>query len=110
VTQGYVANPCCESRRCRSIPGDTRAACVEIADLPNGARAVRDSKNPDGGHLMFTATEWSAFTADAAHRPVRLTARREDQRHGLRKPNTRPVPLATRPLTRQPSVRYIACR
>jgi hypothetical protein len=37
--------------------------CVEIADLPNGARAVRDSKNPDGGRLMFTATEWSAFTA-----------------------------------------------
>lgn len=37
--------------------------CVEIADLPNGARAVRDSKNPDGGHLMFTASEWSAFAA-----------------------------------------------
>jgi hypothetical protein len=36
--------------------------CVEIADLPNGARAVRDSKNPDGGHLMFAAAEWSAFT------------------------------------------------
>jgi hypothetical protein len=37
--------------------------CVEIADLPNGARAVRDSKNPDGGHLRFTAAQWSAFAA-----------------------------------------------
>jgi hypothetical protein len=63
VTQGYVANPCCESRRCRSIPGDTRAACVEVADLPNGAQAVRDFKNPTGPALTFTATEWAAFTA-----------------------------------------------
>jgi hypothetical protein len=38
-------------------------ACVEVADLPGGARAVRDSKNPGGGHLTFTATEWAAFTA-----------------------------------------------
>jgi hypothetical protein len=38
-------------------------ACVEVADLPSGARAVRDSKNPTGGHLTFTATEWAAFTA-----------------------------------------------
>jgi hypothetical protein len=38
-------------------------ACVEVADLDGGARAVRDSKNPTGGHLTFTATEWAAFTA-----------------------------------------------
>jgi hypothetical protein len=38
-------------------------ACVEVADLDCGGRAVRDSKHPDGGHLMFTATEWAAFTA-----------------------------------------------
>ncbi len=37
--------------------------CVEVADLPNGDRAVRDSKNPTGAPLRFTATEWSAFTA-----------------------------------------------
>jgi hypothetical protein len=35
--------------------------CVEVADLGSG-RAVRDSKNPTGGHLMFTATAWRAFT------------------------------------------------
>ncbi|MGH3852850.1 MAG: DUF397 domain-containing protein [Pseudonocardiaceae bacterium] len=38
-------------------------ACVEVADLDGGHRAVRDSKNPAGPALMFTATEWAAFTA-----------------------------------------------
>jgi len=35
--------------------------CVEIADLASGGRAVRDSKNPDGGFFRFTAGEWSTF-------------------------------------------------
>jgi hypothetical protein len=35
--------------------------CVEIAQLPGGARAVRDSKNPDREPLRFTASEWAAF-------------------------------------------------
>jgi len=37
--------------------------CVEVADLDGGARAVRDSKHTDGGHLVFTATAWRAFAA-----------------------------------------------
>jgi hypothetical protein len=37
--------------------------CVEVADLNGGARAVRDSKDPAGGYLMFTGVEWAAFTA-----------------------------------------------
>ncbi|MGH3920023.1 MAG: DUF397 domain-containing protein [Pseudonocardiaceae bacterium] len=37
--------------------------CIEVADLDHGSRAVRDSKDPTGPALMFTATEWSAFTA-----------------------------------------------
>ena len=36
--------------------------CVEVADLDGGARAVRDSKDPTGAHLMFTGAEWAAFT------------------------------------------------
>lgn len=35
--------------------------CVEVANLPVGGRAVRDSKNPDDGLFHFTADEWSAF-------------------------------------------------
>ncbi len=34
--------------------------CVEVATLPSGV-AVRDSKDPDGPVLRFTAEEWHAF-------------------------------------------------
>lgn len=37
--------------------------CLEVADLGNGGRAVRDSKNPTGAALTFTAAQWSVFTA-----------------------------------------------
>jgi len=36
---------------------------VEVADLDDGDRAVRDSKDPSGPALTFTAAAWSAFTA-----------------------------------------------
>lgn len=36
--------------------------CVEIANLPDGRRAVRDSKNPAGAVLWFTTVAWSTFT------------------------------------------------
>ncbi|WP_433713649.1 DUF397 domain-containing protein [Nocardia sp. CA-084685] len=39
------------------------ANCVEVAFLPNNHVGVRDSKYPSGPALMFTAAEWSAFTA-----------------------------------------------
>jgi Domain of unknown function (DUF397) len=35
--------------------------CVEVADLPGGAKAVRDSKRPEAGALRYTADEWAAF-------------------------------------------------
>ncbi len=37
--------------------------CIEVADLDGAGRAVRDSKNPNGPTLTFTATGWAAFTA-----------------------------------------------
>lgn len=37
--------------------------CVEVADLPDGGRAVRDSKHPGGPVLRFTPGEWTAFVA-----------------------------------------------
>ncbi|GAB3210352.1 DUF397 domain-containing protein [Marinactinospora thermotolerans] len=40
--------------------------CVEVADLYD-ATAVRDSKHPDAGHLVFTTTEWSAFLTTLKH-------------------------------------------
>jgi hypothetical protein len=35
--------------------------CVEVASLPGGGHAVRDSKDPGGPALMFTPDEWTAF-------------------------------------------------
>ncbi|WP_406312140.1 DUF397 domain-containing protein [Streptosporangium sp. NBC_01639] len=35
--------------------------CVEVAHLPEGGRAVRDSKNPDGPILCFSPDEWQSF-------------------------------------------------
>ncbi|WP_248962083.1 DUF397 domain-containing protein [Sphaerisporangium perillae] len=35
--------------------------CVQIANLPGGAKAVRDSKNPNRGPLRFTVSEWATF-------------------------------------------------
>ena len=43
-------------------------ACVEVADnlaAEHGVVLVRDSKNPTGPALRFTATEWAAFLAGA---------------------------------------------
>lgn len=35
--------------------------CVEVAELGGNAVALRDSKNPAGPNLRFTASEWGAF-------------------------------------------------
>lgn len=42
----------------RSGSGDQ---CVEVAALSAGRLAVRDSKDPHGAVLSFTATEWRRF-------------------------------------------------
>ncbi len=45
----------------KSSHSQGNAACVEVAWLPNGLAAVRDSKNPTAPALVFTAAEWTAF-------------------------------------------------
>jgi hypothetical protein len=44
-----------------SYSGGSGGNCVEIATLPDGDRAVRDSKDPEGPVLRFTADEWRVF-------------------------------------------------
>lgn len=44
-----------------SFSGDNQGECVEVADLADGGRLVRDSKNQTGPRLAFTASEWDAF-------------------------------------------------
>ena len=43
--------------------GGTGGNCVEVARNLPGVVAVRDSKDPHGAKLIFTLTEWEAFTA-----------------------------------------------
>ena len=43
--------------------GSNGGQCVEVASNLPGVVAVRDSKDPDGPKLAFTADEWAAFTA-----------------------------------------------
>jgi hypothetical protein len=38
--------------------------CVEVASNLPGTVAVRDSKDPAGPALLFTADAWDAFCAD----------------------------------------------
>ncbi|MEU3653139.1 DUF397 domain-containing protein [Streptomyces sp. NPDC032161] len=35
--------------------------CVEVAHTADGGRAVRDSKNPDGGLQFYAPEGWAAF-------------------------------------------------
>ncbi|WP_440063662.1 DUF397 domain-containing protein [Streptosporangium sp. OZ121] len=37
--------------------------CVEVAALPGGGQAVRDSKNPTGPVLRFTPGQWNTFVS-----------------------------------------------
>lgn len=37
-------------------------SCVEVADLPDGGRMIRDSKDQGAGPVLrFTPSEWQAF-------------------------------------------------
>ena len=44
----------------KSTHSSASAACVEVTALPGGV-GVRDSKNPDAGHLTVTPSQWAAF-------------------------------------------------
>jgi Domain of unknown function (DUF397) len=44
-----------------SRSGPTGGNCVEMAALPGGTVAVRNSRYPGDPALVFTATEWDAF-------------------------------------------------
>lgn len=46
-----------------TFSGDS--SCIELSTLPDGMVALRDSKNPDAGHLSFTRAEVDAFVKGA---------------------------------------------
>jgi hypothetical protein len=44
-----------------SRSGSNGGDCVEVADNLPGIVAMRDTKDRDGGTLIFTHAEWAAF-------------------------------------------------
>jgi len=44
-----------------SYSSDQGGNCVEIAELPDGGAAVRDSKDPTGPVLGVSRAQWAAF-------------------------------------------------
>lgn len=45
----------------KSSRSNGQANCVEVADLSDGGRAVRDSKDRGGPTLRFAHGAWSSF-------------------------------------------------
>jgi Domain of unknown function (DUF397) len=45
--------------------GPTGGNCVEVAFMPGGQVAMRNSRHPDGPALVFTRAEWDAFLGGA---------------------------------------------
>jgi hypothetical protein len=41
------------------------SACVDVATLPDGGRAVRDGKDPESPARRFTASAWHALISGA---------------------------------------------
>jgi hypothetical protein len=50
--------------RWRTSSFTDNGTCVEVADLPDGARLVRDTKLGEASPVLrYTAAEWQAFIA-----------------------------------------------
>jgi hypothetical protein len=45
----------------KATASQANGSCVEMAPMPDGSVAVRDSKHPDGGVLVFTRAEVAAW-------------------------------------------------
>jgi Domain of unknown function (DUF397) len=51
----------------KSSASSVNGNCVEVASLPAGRMAVRDSKDKNGSVLRFTRDEWHQFISGIQH-------------------------------------------
>lgn len=49
----------------KSSHSSSQGNCVELAALPDGSVAVRDSRHPDGPVLLYTHAEMAVFVRGA---------------------------------------------
>ena len=45
----------------KSVRSNPNGACVEVAPLPGGGAAVRNSTRPGGAYVTYTRAEMTAF-------------------------------------------------
>ena len=62
---GMPANELRDARWVKSSWSNATGECVELASLPSGEIAVRNSRFPDGPALVYTPDEIAAFVAGA---------------------------------------------
>jgi len=65
VSNGMPADQLSMAHWRKSRVSNPSGSCVEVAGLPGGAIAVRNSRHPAGPALVFTAGEWDAFVRGA---------------------------------------------
>jgi len=65
MTRPNEEGPGSSSHWVKSSLSFSNGNCVEVADLPDGGVAVRNSRHPEGAVLRFTPDEWHAFIGGA---------------------------------------------
>ncbi|WP_083459473.1 DUF397 domain-containing protein [Jiangella muralis] len=65
IDNGIIASDIPAARWRKSTRSGAQGNCVEVAPLPTGAVAVRNSRHPDGPALVFTHDEMTAFVDGA---------------------------------------------
>ncbi|MDN3058973.1 DUF397 domain-containing protein [Streptomyces sp. SRF1] len=65
LANGIPASSITGANWIKSALSNAQGACVELAKLPDGEVAMRNSRHPEGPVLVYTQAEIAAFVAGA---------------------------------------------